>query len=123
MRSFVQVSLLVLATAAAAATAQTIAPGKYTGNKIGTTASGKPDSNMVTLTIEKVEGDQVQGVAWVGGKHCRVDVPAEGQLNGDVLTLTGKSDKDKCGFKWQLKVIGDKLEGKTGSGDVLNLSK
>jgi len=78
---------------------------------------------MVTLTIDKVEGNQIEGVAWVGIKLCRVDTPVQGQLSGDKLKVTGKPVKQDCGIRWDLKVEGNKLEGTTPSGYTIVLSK
>jgi hypothetical protein len=46
-------------------------------------------SLMVKLTIDKVEEDQVQGIAWVGWDPCRVDMPVQGRIEGGVLKLWG----------------------------------
>ena len=102
--------------------AQELAPGKYTGN-MNFLWSGKPMQEMVTLTIDKVEGNQIEGVAWVGTKLCRVDTPVQGQLNGDTLKVTGKAVKQDCGIRWELKVKGNKLEGTTPGGSTIVLSK
>ena len=102
--------------------AQVLAPGKYTGN-MNFLWVGKPMQEMVTLTIDKVEGNQIEGVAWVGTKRCRVDTPVQGQLNGDTLKVTGKAVKEDCGIRWELKVEGNKLEGTTPAGYTIVLSK
>ena len=102
--------------------AQGLAPGKYTGN-INFMWVGKPMQEMVTLTLDKVEGNQIQGVAWVGTKRCQVDTPVQGRLDGDVLKVTGKAVKEDCGIRWELKVVGNKLEGTTPGGSTISLSK
>ena len=102
--------------------AQALVPGKYTGN-MNFLWQGKPMQEMVTLTIDKVEGNQIQGVAWVGTKLCRVDTPVQGQLDGDTLKVTGKAVKENCGIRWELKVEGNKLKGTTPAGNAIALSK
>ena len=83
----------------------------------------KPMQEMVTLTLDKVEENQIQGVAWVGTKRCQVDTPVQGRLDGDVLKVTGKAVKEDCGIRWELKVVGNKLEGTTPGGSTIVLSK
>jgi hypothetical protein len=102
--------------------AQSLAPGKYTGN-FNYLWMGKPMQDMVTLTIETVEGNQFQGIAWLGNKTCRVDTPVKGRLDGETLTVTGKPVKEGCGIRWDLKVEGTKFEGKTSGGNAITLSK
>ena len=102
--------------------AQGLAPGKYSGN-VNFLWAGKPMQELVTLTIDKVEGNQIEGVAWVGMKRCRVDTPVRGQLSGDTLKVTGKALKEDCGIRWELKIDGNKLEGTTPSGYTIVLSK
>ena len=77
----------------------------------------------MSLTIDKVEGNQIEGVARVGTKRCRVDTPVQGQLDGDTLKVTGKAVNEDCGIRWELKVDGNKLEGKTPAGYPIALSK
>jgi hypothetical protein len=104
--------------------AQSIAPGKYSGRVEFTWAGdARRMSEMVTLTIDKVEGDRFEGVAWVGFKFCQVDTPVQGRLEGDLLKVRGKPVKEKCGISWDLKVDGNKLEGKSSSGNEIKLSK
>lgn len=105
-----------------AAGAQAPAPGKYTGN-ISYLWVGKPMQDMATLTIETVDGNQFQGVAWVGNKSCRVDTPVRGRLEGDTLVVTGKPVKEGCGIRWELKAEGNKFEGKTPNGNTITLSR
>ena len=115
-------ALLVLLGQPSAVVAQSLAPGKYTGN-YNYLWMGKPMQDMVTLTIETVEGNQFQGVAWVGNKTCRVDTPVRGRLDGETLTVTGKAVKEGCGVRWDLKVEGTKFEGKSSGGNAITLSK
>lgn len=104
------------------ALAQSLAPGKYTGN-FQYLWMGKPMQDMVTLTIESVEGKEFKGVAWQGNRTCRVDTPVLGRLDGETLIVTGKPVKEGCGIRWDLKVDGAKLEGKTFGGNSITLSK
>ena len=122
MRTAVGVVLLGLMVQPLLVAAQTVAPGKYTGN-INFMWLGKPMHEMVTLTVDKVEGNQIQGVAWVGTKRCQVDTPVQGQLDGDALKVLGKAVKEDCGIRWELKVVGNKLEGTTPGGSTIVLSK
>jgi hypothetical protein len=89
----------------------------------GSGPAGKPFNETVTLTIDKVDGDRVVGVAWVGSRLCSVDTPFTGRLEGDTLKLRGAPLKEKCGVNWELKVAGDKLEGTTAGGYTVRLSK
>ena len=111
--------LLVLPPLAAG---QTLTPGKYKGT-VEFLFSGKPILEMVTLTIDTVEGNQFEGIAWVGIKICRVDTPVRGRLDGDTLIVTGKPLKDNCGIRWELKGDGNKFEGKSSNGNPITLSK
>ena len=122
MRTALSFMLLGLIVQAPLAAAQVLEPGKYTGN-MNFLWSGKPMQEMVTLTIDKVEGNQIEGVAWVGTKLCHVDTPVHGQLDGDTLKVTGKAVKQDCGIRWELKVKGNKLEGTTPGGSTIVLSK
>jgi len=124
MRHSIGVALFGLLISPLPVLAQAIAPGKYTGRmEFKWAGDGRLMSEMVTLTIEKVEGDRFQGVAWVGVKSCKVDTPVQGRLEGDVLKVRGAPVKEKCGISWDLKVDGNKLEGKTSTGSALTLSK
>lgn len=77
------------------ALAQTVQPGKYTGNAFFVFVD-KPMSHMVTLTVDKFVEDRVQGVAWAGGAFCRVGTPVRGRIKGDVLKLRGAPVKEGC---------------------------
>ena len=123
MRHSIGVALFGLLISPLPVLAQTIAPGKYTGRMEFMWAGGRLMSEMVTLTIDKVEGDRFQGVAWVGVKFCSVDTPVQGRLEGDVLKVRGAPVKEKCGINWDLKVDGNKLEGKSSTGSEIKLSK
>ena len=122
MRTALSFMLLGLMAQPLLVAAQALVPGKYTGN-MNFLWSGKPMQEMVTLTIDKVEGNQIEGVAWVGTKLCHVDTPVHGQLDGDTLKVTGKAVKQDCGIRWELKVKGSKLEGTTPGGSTIVLSK
>ena len=115
-------ALLGLLVQPLTAGAQALAPGKYSGT-FSYLWMGKPMQDMATLTIETVEGNQFQGVAWLGNKTCRVDTPVRGRLDGETLTVTGKPVKEGCGIRWDLKVDGAKFEGKTSGGNTITLSK
>ena len=104
------------------AAAQSLAPGKYSGT-IRYQWMDKPMQDMATLTIESVDGNQFQGVAWVGNKTCRVDTPVRGKLEGDTLTVSGKPVKEGCGVRWELKGDGSRFEGKSAGGNAITLSK
>jgi hypothetical protein len=77
----------------------------------------------VTFTIDNVDGKEVHGVAWVGTPLCSVDTPVKGTLEGDLLKVRGTPLKERCGINWELKVAGSKLDGKTGAGVPLVLSR
>jgi len=122
MRTALGCALLGLLVLPPLVAAQTLVPGKYKGN-VEFLFSGKPIQEMVTLTIDKVEGNQFEGVAWVGIKICRVDTPVRGRLEGDTLVVTGKPLKDNCGIRWDLKGDGNKFEGKSSNGNTITLSR
>ena len=122
MRASLGLMLVGLMLQAPVVAAQELAPGKYTG-QINFTWVGKPMQEMVTLSVDKVQGNQIEGVAWVGTKRCQVDTPVQGRLDGDVLKVTGKAVKEDCGIRWELKVVGNKLEGTTPGGSTISLSK
>ena len=122
MRASLGLMLVGLMFQAPVVAAQELAPGKYTG-QINFTWVGKPMQEMVTLSVDKVQGNQIEGVAWVGTKRCQVDTPVQGRLDGDVLKVTGKAVKEDCGIRWELKVVGNKLEGTTPGGSTISLSK
>ena len=124
MRHSIGVALFGLLISPLPVLAQTIAPGKYSGRfEFKWAGDGRLMSEMATLTIDKVEGDRFQGVAWVGVKSCQVDTPVQGRLEGDVLKVRGAPVKEKCGINWDLKVDGNKLEGKSSTGSEIKLSK
>jgi len=102
--------------------AQTIQPGKYTG-RVQFVFMGKPVSHMATLTVEKVADERIWGVAWLGGELCRVDTPVQGRIEGGVLKLWGNPVKEGCGIRWELKFVGNKLEGTLANGGTVTLSK
>jgi hypothetical protein len=122
IRIAVGCALLGLIGQPSAVLAQSLEPGKYTGT-FSYLWMDKPMQDMATLTIETVDGNQFQGVAWLGSKLCRVDTPVRGRLDGETLTVTGKPVKDGCGVRWDLKVKGTKFEGKTSGGNTITLSK
>jgi hypothetical protein len=103
------------------AVGQQLEPGKYSG-RVEYIAAGTARSQMVSLTVEKVEGDRFEGIAWVGTANCGVDVPVRGKWEGDTLKVRGKADKG-CGIGWDLKRAGDALEGKTSGGNSIRISK
>jgi hypothetical protein len=111
-------SLLGMLMIPIVATAQALAPGKYSGRLEYVEISGRTVSDLSTLTIEKIDGDRVQGTAYIGFQFCREDVPFSGRIVGDKLTVGGKHAKEMCNFLWDLTVSGDKLEGKSRSGKV-----
>jgi hypothetical protein len=100
---------------------QSLTAGKYSG-RIDFNYAGTMRSEMATLTVEKVEGDQIQGVAWIGTSNCKVDVPVRGRWEGDTLKVRGKAVSG-CGVSWDLRLVGDKLEGTTSAGSAIRLSK
>jgi hypothetical protein len=109
--------------------AQGLTPGKYSGaiSFVGPAGHGRTDP--LAIKIDKVEGGTVQGtVTRVDSSgFCRGDVPVVGVLEGDKLTLqTDKAAsgvKEGCGVNFELKVNGEKLEGKHASGSPFVLSK
>ncbi len=122
MRNVVVFALFGLLVQPLPAVAQALAPGKYTGH-IAFLWMGKPVQEMVRLTIDKVEGNQSEGTAWVGTKLCSVDTPVRGEIEGDMLKVRGKAVKENCGIRWDLKVSGSTLEGTTPNGSTLRLSR
>jgi hypothetical protein len=119
-RSFGMVATVSFLLALPAA-AQQLEAGKYSG-RLDYVTAGTARNQMVSLTVEKVEGDRFEGVAWVGTPNCRVDVPVRGRWEGDTLKVRGKADKG-CGVGWDLKRVGDALEGTTSGGNPIRLSK
>jgi hypothetical protein len=124
MRRLIGVALFGLLISPLPILAQAMAPGKYSGRmEFIWPGDGRRMSEMVTLTIDKVEGDRFEGIAWVGIRACQVDTPVRGRLEGDVLKVRGAPVKEKCGINWDLKVDGNKLEGKSSTGSEIKLSK
>ncbi len=87
-------------------------------------------TDQIELKIDKVEGGTVQGTITRFEQNqgfCRGDGPVVGVLEGDKLNLqTEKAAsglKEGCGVNFELKVTGEKLEGKSPSGSTLVLSK
>lgn len=123
-------SILVAALLAglATASAQGLSPGKYSGTMTYVGGGGKTRTDGVEIRIDKVEGGSVQGTAArLTSGFCRGEVPVEGSLSGDKLTLRtvkGAAEvKEGCGLSWEFKVDGPKLDGKSGSGASLQLSR
>jgi hypothetical protein len=70
--------------------------------------------------------DVVQRVVTRFEGACRGDIPVKGVLEGDKLALRHVAKagvREDCGLNWELRVAGQKLEGKTKSGDALRLSR
>lgn len=99
------------------------APGKYMGHIGFVTATGMYRTAAVTLLVESREADTFSGIAWDGRSPCRIDTPVTGRLQGDSLKVRGKALKDKCGIKWELRLVGDRLEGTDAGGHSLHLSR
>jgi hypothetical protein len=123
MRSLISLGLVALLLPSFPLLAQTVSPGKYSGQIEFQGPGGRQVRSTVMFNVEKVEGDQVHGVAWFGTPNCSVDTPVQGKLEGDTLKVRGAPVKERCGVNWELKVAGDKLEGKTSTGIALVLSK
>ena len=128
-----KVAAVVLASIAGAlplASAQDISPGKYSGSMSYIDRGGKRTTDGVELKIDRVEGSAVHGTAiryFVAGP-CRNEVPVKGVVAGDKLTVQSVKGAPElgegCGFKWELKIDGQKLEGMSASGvHRLQLSK
>jgi hypothetical protein len=114
--------IIALGLQATAAVAQSVTPGKYTG-RVDFMVAGNAVGQTAELTIVKVEGDRIEGVAWVGVTFCRVDTPVTGRIEGDVLKVRGKAVKENCGVSWDLKMADDVLEGTTSRGNAIRMSK
>ena len=122
--------LVVLLSPLHLAFAQGLTTGKYSGvtSFVGPAGHGRTD--RIEIKIDKVEGGTVQGTVTDFGSFggfCRGVVPVVGVLEGDKLTLqTDKAAsgvKEGCGANFELKVNGEKLEGKSASGSTFVLSK
>ena len=130
MRRVAAVVLAGIVGALPLASAQDISPGKYSGSLSYVNRAGKRITDGVELKIDKVEGSAVHGTViryFVEGP-CRNEVPVEGVLAGDKLTVRSVKGapelREGCGFKWELKIDGQKLEGMSASGvHSLQLSK
>lgn len=126
MKKFLMVVALTAGLADVAA--QSISPGKYSGTMTYVGGNGRTRTDGVAIEIDKVEGASVKGRATrnVSG-FCRGEVPVEGTLDGDKLTLQsvkGAAEvREGCGFNWEFKVEGQKLDGKSASGASLQLAK
>ncbi len=109
-----------------AAFAQDGIVGKYTGMmEVGRASGGPTRHDTVYLVIHKVDAGIVEGTATLGARGCG-DVAVNGVLDGSKLTLhhSAKGEaKQGCGVNWELTVAGNKLEGKTKSGNTLRFSK
>jgi hypothetical protein len=132
MRTLLGVVIVVLLSPLHLAFAQGLTTGKYSGTTSFVSPAGNAKTDRFEIKIDKVEGGTVQGTVtdfrshWSGG-FCRGDVPVVGVLEGDKLTLqTDKAAsgvKEGCGANFELKVNGEKLEGKSASGSTFVLSK
>ena len=130
MRTLLGVGIVVLLSPLHLAFAQGLTTGKYSGTTTFVAATGRTITAQIELKIDKVEGGTVQGTITRSGSHqgfCRGDVPVVGVLEGDKLNLqTEKAAsglKEGCGVNFELKVTGEKLEGKSPSGSTFVLSK
>ena len=130
MRTLLGVVVVVLLSPLHPAFAEGLTAGKYSGTAAVVGAAGKPRTDQIEIKIDKVEGGTVQGTVTDFGSFggfCRGDVPVVGVLEGDKLTLqTDKAAsgvKEGCGANFELKVNGEKLEGKSASGSTFVLSK
>ena len=127
MRTLLGVVVVVLLSPLHPAFAEGLTAGKYSGTATVVGAAGKPRTDQIEIKIDKVEGGTVQGTVTRFQGFCRGDVPVVGVLAGDKLTLqTDKAAsgvKEGCGANFELKVNGEKLEGKSASGSTLVLSK
>ena len=122
--------VVVLLSPSHPAFAQGLTPGKYSGTISFVGPAGPAKSDRFEIKIDKVEGGTVQGTFSDFGSFggfCRGDVPVAAVLEGDKLTLqTDKAAsgvKEGCGANFELKVNGEKLEGKSASGSTFVLSK
>jgi hypothetical protein len=122
MRVAFLVALLVHAAVPSMLFAQSLTPGKYSGRMEYRDKADRPRSDMVTLTIDKADGNQFEGVAWIGTPNCRRDVPVRGKIDGDTLKVRG-GEKEECSVRWDLKWAGDALEGSATRGRTIRLSK
>ena len=128
MRTLLGVVVVLLLSPSHPAFAQGLTPGKYSGTTSFVGPAGHAKTDRIEIKIDKVEGGTVQGtVTRFGSGFCRGDVPVVGVLEGDKLTLqTDKAAsgvKEGCGANFELKVNGEKLEGKSASGSTFVLSK
>ncbi len=121
---------LALATAfllLPAASAQDAITGKYSGRMNYVPGStGQERSDVVELRIDTLEGKAIKGVATLHLPMCSADVPVKGRVDGDTLIVV-RAEPDpthRCPVNWELKVSGNKLEGKGRGGNAtLKLSK
>jgi len=102
------------------ALAQTVQPGKYTGN-MAYNIQGRPMSLMVKLTIDKVEEDQVQGIAWVGWDPRPVIVAAIAVFASKVAlaanpTCEAQATEKKLSGAAKKQVPSSPLFGESGGG-------
>jgi len=120
-------ALLIAAgmTVSQCALADALQPGKYTG---AVTVMGNRNIEQwgMAVQIDSVEQGVARGLATRYRGKCQGDVPVEGKLEGNTLTLreTAKGGRaGDCGFRATLTVDGPKLMGKMGNGDPVELSR
>lgn len=116
----------IVASAFAATAADTLAPGKYSGNYEIQSRTG-PVTASVVVDIKEVTKDKVTATSTVNGTGgCDGDVPMEGKFTKGTLSLKSTQKYGRagdCTFNFKVKPEGDKLVGKTGGGRDLTLSR
>ena len=102
--------------------------GTYTGSyRFAGRGTGMPRELGIKLIITSVENGVVKGTATnYSGGPCSGDYPMAGNYDGNKLVMkaTAKGGRaGDCSFALDVAQEGNKLEGKTGSGQPLHLSK
>ncbi len=125
MRRFAALLMAAGVTASMGVLADDLQPGKYTGSM---TKMGYRNVEQwgIAVLIESVEQGVAKGVATRYKGNCQGDVPVEGKLEGNTLTLreTAKGGRaGDCGFRATFTVDGSKLVGKMGSGEPVELAR
>jgi hypothetical protein len=101
--------------------------GKYTGSIVQNFAtSGAVRAIGLQLVVDSAEGGVVKGTATILELNCAGDYPMEGKLDDGKLQLRSTTKGGRAGDCWlrlALSVEGNKLNGTTGSGQQVQLSK
>jgi hypothetical protein len=98
--------------------------GTYSGHSVPD-RPGARQQQTLTLAIEGAQGDAVKAKANLSGGRCTGEYTMAGKLEGEELRLrsTEAGRLEDCKLSLKLKAQGNKLEGTTGSGNKVLLSK